>query len=321
MKKVLYHSFYPNDASAFYRSTAVFPYINHPDLQIKICNPHSFADFCGFDTLFLQRPCEESHLNLIKLAKDTGLKVIIDYDDDPLSLPVSNPMYEYYSDHKKNIMECLLASDEIWVSTEGIKKAFRLYNKNIHVIPNAHNDHVYPVKDKRSFTYNKKAMWRGGHSHTGDMYDIGMPEKIINMVNENSDWEFVFLGQRFEYLELRCGNNYIAKSGASTIQFYKQMQKENACIFFYPLADNIFNRSKSNCSWLESTYSGSAFFGNKNLPEFDKHFVYSISNVWEGIKELGSEDLNIANKLSWEYICDELLLSKVNSKRIERLLV
>lgn len=317
MKKILYYSFYPDDASAFYRSTAIFPYIEHPELQIIQGTPNSFAGLCGYDTLFVQRPCEQHHLNLIKLAKDTGLKVIIDYDDDPLHLPNDNPMWEYYENHKATIIDSVIAADEVWVSTEGIKKAFKLYNNNIQIIPNAHNDYVFPVGNKNPFVYNKKAMWRGGHSHVGDLYDIGMPEKIIEMVNGNTDWEFKFFGQRFEYLEKRCGDNYIAVGGASTVQFYKLIHEENPCVFFYPLADTVFNRSKSNIAWLESTYAGATFFGNKDLPEFDFIHIYPFNKNMLYMDELS---MKISNELSWEHILENLLLSKVNLQRINRLL-
>lgn len=321
MKKILYHSFYPDDASAFYRSTAVFPYIEHAELQITQGAPNSFAGLCGYDTLFVQRPCEQYHLNLIKLAKDTGLKVIIDYDDDPLHLPNDNPMWDYYEKHKATIIDSVIAADEVWVSTEGIEKAFKFYNRNIQVIPNAHNDYIFPVENKKSFVYNKKAMWRGGHSHLGDMYDIGVPEKIIDMVNSNKNWTFQFLGQRFEYLEKRCGDNYIAMGGASTVQFYKLMHEENPCVFFYPLADTVFNRSKSNIAWLESTYSGAAFFGSKNLSEFDLEFIEDFKYIENSLDEYHKEIYKQCNKSAWEYILENLLLSKVNNKRIERLLI
>lgn len=317
MKKVLYHSFYPDDASAFYRSTAIFPYIEHPDLKITQGAPNSFAGLCGYDTLFIQRPCEHSHLNLIKLAKDARLKVIIDYDDDPLHLPNDNPMWEYYENHKATIIDSIIAADEVWVSTEGIKKAFKLYNYNIQVIPNAHNDYIFPIENKKPFVYNKKAMWRGGHSHVGDLYDIGVPEKIIEMVNGNPDWEFKFFGQRFEYLEKRCGDNYIAMGGASTVQFYKLIHEENPCVFFYPLADTVFNRSKSNIAWLESTYAGATFFGNKDLPEFDFIHIYPFNKNMLYMDEFS---MKISNELSWEHILENLLLSKVNLQRINRLL-
>jgi hypothetical protein len=317
MKKILYFTWFAA-GSEFYRTSGVFPYIQHKGLSITSTTETniSFATILGYDTIIIERPSSTQSLNLIKLAKDMGIKVISDWDDNPLALDVYNPMYQTYVNEKQNVLECVALSDEIWVSTEAIKTAFKLYNRNIWVIPNAHHDYLFPVSEKREFTYNKKAMWRGGDSHIGDMYDIGVPEKIIEMVNGNPDWEFSFFGQRFQYLEKRCGDNYIAKGGASTVQFYKMMHQENACVFFYPLADSVFNRSKSNIAWIESTFSGSAFFGNTKLPEYIDGTILPIEDLIVDDEDI----LRFYNRVSWEYIEENLLLSKVNELRIERLL-
>lgn len=322
MKKILYFDWF-QAGTEFYRSSGVFPYIQSEHFTITKSTETniSWATILHYDTIIVERPSSGQSLNLIKMAKDMGIKVISDWDDNPLALDMFNPMYQTYINEKANVLECVALSDEVWVSTEAIKNAFKLYNRNVWVIPNAHNDYISPVKDKREFTYNKKAMWRGGHSHLGDMYDNGVPEKIIEMVNGNPDWTFHFWGQRFEYLEKRCGDNYIAMGGASTIQFYKMMHKENACVFFYPLADTVFNKSKSNIAWIESTYSGSAFFGNMNLPEFNKPGIISLDLIEQFLDiQFGAEQAYAYNHESWEYIQENLLLSKVNELRKERLL-
>lgn len=95
------------------------------------------------------------------------------------------------------------------------------------------------------------------------------------------------------------------------------MQEQNAAIAFYPLATTMFNKSKSNIFWIEMTYAGSAVFGNKDLPEYDKVPCHE----WhENIIKVAESELKMANDYSWRHILDNYLLSKVNSKRIERLL-
>lgn len=322
-RKILYYSFYPSDASGWYRCTGVFPYINHKELEIvNLCHIRelSFADLCGAYAIFIVRPHEQSHLNLIKLAKDIGLKVIIDHDDNPLCLPLTNPMRDFFEASKKNILESIILADEVWVSTPAIKKAFRLYNKNIHVISNGHHDLIFKVENKKPFEYNKRAMWRGGHSHLGDMYEKGVIESILKLINSNQDWDFYFLGQRFEWLEMRLtGTNFYLNPGASTVQFYKLMHEHNTAIFFYPLSDNLFNRSKSACSFIEATYSGSAYFGSTCLPEFKIPGVEDVSNIHDAMNY--SEGLlKDMNETGWDYIQKNLLLSNLNKERLERLL-
>lgn len=322
MKKILYFDWH-NGATEFYRSSGVFSYINNQNFTItrSIEINISFATLMGYDAIFMERPSSQESVNIIKLAKDLGIKVIADYDDDVLHIDEYNPMYGTYQHQMPTCIQCLVLADEIWVTTNGLRKAFSLYNKNIHVIPNAHNDYLFKVEYKKPFNPESKvAMWRGGESHEGDMYDIGVPELLIDVINSNTDWTFKFLGQRFKYLEKRCGNNYISQSGASTIQFYKMMHEENPAIVFYPLADTIFNRSKSCICFMEAIYSGAAFFGSANLPEYNKPGIADFEHLKEEFLQNDPDTLKEANECSWKYICDNLLLSNINKLRENRLL-
>lgn len=322
MLKILYFDHWQG-ASEFYR-TMPLDYITHPDFTITRTTERDIKAHTLnlYDILFIVRPSSEVSLNLIKLAKDMHKKIIIDWDDDALHLPNDvHPHFYNYEGDKTHTISCLTLADEVWVATEGIKKAYRLYNKNIHVIPNAHNDFIFKIEDKKPFKYNKIAMWRGGFSHIGDIYAPGTAEGLVKLINGNKSWSFYFLGQRFEWLEMRVKHgNYYRHTGASTVQFYKLMHDYNASIFFYPLATNLFNQSKSNCSWLESSYAGSAYFGNLDLPEFNKPGIESLKHLPGFLKGNGHPaGLPKMNAESWTYICDNLLVSQVNKLRIERL--
>lgn len=320
MKKVIYMGFFTDDATWAYRM-AVLSAIKHPDIIIEQ-KPYSgnitWSFFSGYDTLILERPSSGHDLSIIKLAKQMGLKVICDYDDDCLHVPILNPMWHFYQQCKPLLMECLSLANEVWVSTKSLKKAYSLLNSNIYVIPNSHNDYIQPIEKKKDFNHKtKKAIWRGGGSHEADVYEIA-PE-LIKIINKHKKWQFQFIGCRFIHMEMRCGDNYLPVSQMPLMQYQEYMATENPSVVFHPLQDNLFNRSKSNIGWLESSFAGAAFVGNKNLPEFDKHFIFSFDNFGEVLK-MDMESLKIANQLSWEYITDELLLSKINLLRTERLL-
>lgn len=317
MTKILYFDWH-SAGTEFYRLMPL-DYIDESSLKITRSSENNlnFALINAYDVLIIERPSSPISLNLIKLAKDMGKYVITDWDDDPLHIDEYNPLYWDYQQQKHTVIESLVLSDEVWVSTNAIKNSFMFYNGNMHIIPNAHNDILFPVSQKKPFTYNKIATWRGGQSHDGDMYDTGVPEHVIDMVNSNPEWKFEFYGQHFAYILKRVGANYSENGVASTIQFHKLMHKQNASVFFYPLANTLFNKSKSNCSWLESTYSGSAFFGNISLPEFNKAGMGEFLQLNMRLSEAMLRDMN---EVSWEYIQKNLLLSKVNELRKERLL-
>ena len=164
-------------------------------------------------------------------------------------------------------------------------------------------------------------MWRGGSSHNGDIYQPGTTEWIVKLINKNKKWNFFWLGHKFEFIEYRVKHgNFFHNPGGSTVQFYNMMIDINPAIFFYPLTTNLFNSSKSNCSWLESTMSGAAYFGNMGLPEFNKPGIKPLAELPEYLKGDRSDELKKLNDESWTYIQDELLLSKINKLREHRLI-
>ena len=326
MKKVCYLSQLEDNASAFYRISGVLNYLNSPEISVtnlyRLDNNYGWQSLIGFDTFIFQRPSHEPHIQLIELAKDMGIRVILDYDDDLLNVPFHNNASITLGEQKANIKKAIHLADEIWVTTPSIKHIYKPYNRNIHIIPNCHNDHVFKVENKKPFNRETKIMsYRGGASHEADMYQN--INDIVDMINENQDWTFRFQGSRFKHIEERTGKNHEYTDPTTLMQFYKEYHELNANIAFFPLLTNVFNVGKSNISLLESTYAGSAFFGCKGLPEFNYDFVVDISSgVKESFESYKNEldSLETMNTEAWQWILENRLLSEVNKLRIERIL-
>jgi hypothetical protein len=326
MKNVYYLSMNEDDAPSFYRTSGVLSFLKSKDIFVKnIFNAektYGWEHLVGADVFIFQRPYHEYHTNLISMAKDMGIKVICEYDDDLLHIPVHNSSFELLDINRNNIINSLALADEVWTSTQFIKTSYLPYNGNIHVIPNCHNDYIYPIRDKRSFNKSTKvAAYRGGSSHQEDVYD--WKDEIIETINNNLDWEFRFQGSRFRFLERETGLNHTYTNPISLMQFFKSYYDLNPNIAFFPLQDNIFNNGKSNISFLEATYAGAAFMGNRKLAEFNLPFVIPINNGFKDEFLHVKDDyyrLKILNNDAWDWICENRLLSKVNELRIERIL-
>jgi len=327
MKNICYLSMLETNASAFYRMGGVLKYLYSNDINVTnlhtITNNYDWSMFLGYDTFIFQRPSHEPHISLIKLAKDMGLRVILDYDDDLLNVPFHNNASITLSEQKTNIKKAIHLADEVWVTTPSIKHIYKPFNKNIHIIPNAHNDYIFKVEDKKPFNRDTKIMaYRGGGSHDADVYQN--INDIVSMINDNQDWKFRFQGSRFKHIEERAMNNMEYTDPVTLMQFYKEYHELNANIAFFPLLTNVFNIGKSNIALLEATYAGSAFMGNTELPEFKHDFVVDISNgvnpSFSDIKELPVFMEHI-NSLAWDWILKERLLSKVNQLRIDRICI
>ncbi len=313
--RILTYAPSPADTTSFWRMAGVFPYLKHSDFEvvdISYTVNFNWSQFTGATTLLIQRPFTQQHFNLITLAKDMGLYVICDYDDNLLAVDQYNPTYAMYQQASQTARDCIMLADEIWVSTQGIGEAYG--HPNTYLIPNAWNDYLFPVNEKRPFRYNRKAMYRGGGSHRADVAESA--DLITSAINANKDWTFLIAGDRFESIELQTGDNHHIVPYMSLMQFFRYLFNENPCVGFFPLRDTVFNRGKSNISWMEYTYAGAATYGNTSLPEFHPNFVLPIS----GFMQIEAGAYQSYNEESWGYICDTLLLSDINKIRAERLL-
>lgn len=303
------------DNTSFYRCGGVLQYLGNEDyeiINISHLTDFNWSTYLAGAVLIMHRPCNNDHVNMIMLANRANCKIIIDYDDNLFQVNQYNPTFWFYQDMKINILKCLRMADAVWVTTEGVKNAYYKFNQNTVVIPNAHNDYLFPVAEKKSFNTNTKyVLWRGGTTHEEDLYERA--HQLIDIINSNQNWTFNFWGHCFTYLEMRCGNNYIRKDPVDTLQYFESLLDYNPNVMIFPLANNEFNKCKSNISWMEATYAGAAFFGNTDLPEFNNHCI-NISELQAGLNE-NYGLLSDFNRRSWEHIKENLLLSNINQLR------
>lgn len=318
--RILYYALDKRDTTSFWRM-AVLRYIQHKDFELIDISDTKVFDWTVFlsaSVFVVQRPFAPEHAQIMQAAKNMGLRIIADYDDDLLdgAVDMFNPTHQLYKHNQNSLKSCLAIADEIWASTQSIKESYSKYCKNIHVIPNAHNDYQFKLKDKRPFSNNKKCLYRGGGSHQADVNSIA--DKLVEVVNTNKDWIFTFMGDRFTYLEMKTGDNYHIIQGLSIMEYFRFLHNENPSVMIFPLCNSLFNRGKSSISFLEGTYAGAAFFGNKDLPEFNKDCILDIKNLGDQLND--TPLLEKSHKESWELIKDTLLLSKINKIREERIL-
>lgn len=324
IKKVGYISL-EDSGSSFYRIQGVLPFIDNPLIKIDDLTHKtwtSWSALVGYDILIFHRPFEAIHADVINQARNMGIWVIADYDDDVLNIPDIHASYDLYKENRANILLSIRQADEVWVSTPCIRETFYNFNHNIHIIPNAHNDYLMPVEYKKSFNpANKKVVYRGGNTHRLDLKHSS--NELVKLAAENKDWEFTFIGvidnQEF-FDDNKDNTNVFLTSKTPIVQYLTYLQGLNAAIMICPLDEHKLNRGKSNISWIEGTYAGTAFFGNKLLPEFNISTILPLSLLSRSISENHIGTLKKCNEESWQYIKNHLLLSNINKIRIERLL-
>jgi hypothetical protein len=301
-------------ACSYYRSLGVFSKIK--GLEIDYSDGFDWHVLNGVDMVFFERPHIENHFLAIKYAKDYNLKVWVDYDDLLLNLPEWNNLYSYFNEklYQDIIKKCLEYADIVTVPTKKLQEELSVYNKNIIIIPNAHNDYNYPLKYSPSG--NENIMWRGSTTHRGDI--LYYLQELVEIAKNNKTWRWEFIGKDIWYITDVIENKKLHPE-LNLIQYFTRIKNINPGIYIVPLYPCAFNESKSSCGWLEATYCGAVTLAPE-IAEWIKPGIINYSSKQEFKDKLqmliDDPDKRKANhKASFEYMKKNLVLSVVNKQR------
>jgi len=321
MIKISIHEPLPHSAVSYYRSIGTFSYLpkKNDKIQISIPGQISWNNLIGTDIFYMERPQQDNDLQALQLAKDFNIKVWVDYDDCLHEIPQYNPAYKFYKKTSvlKNIEKAMTMADIITVSTPTLKEYYKKYNENIYVIENAHNDYQYKFK-KKDETF-QSINWRGSATHRSDLLSVS--ENIFNLAKKYKNWAWTFVGNDLWYIteKIKCFNI----QECDIIDYYKFIKDLKSAIQIVPLVHNQFNQCKSNIGWIEGTYAGSTCIC-PTLPEFEKpgivNYNFEKENSFGYYLEKTISNNSFRKKKyieSYNYIKENLLLSKINSKRLE----
>lgn len=329
-KKIRVYGKIPNtiDGTSFYRAMGVFPDLidKLPHMEF-IVNPQ-LIDWAmlGFaDLMFLQRPYMDDHLQIVEMCRSNCVPVWVDYDDDLFRVPMSNPTFKQYSDKKiqENVAKIIAKADVVTVTTKFLKDHLSPLNKDIRIIPNALNDRKLNRRPALE-PYTKKLInWRGSPTHQRDI--AGVTTEIARLAHEHPDWTWNFIGESFwGLIEQMPKRNCVVTPPVDLTEYFHLIGTLQPAIQIVPLAENDFNRSKSNIGWIEGCYSGAVTVA----PDWEEWKWPGIVNYksrqefYQKMKNLMTqpERLKPIALKGWKAIEENFLLSKINEKRVDLIL-
>ncbi len=327
-------------AVSFYRWYGVFKELHRiADINITEIYEASWSNLSGLDAVILGKPYmtlrkidkdKTDHGDVIRIIKNNNKKVILDYDDLLCEIPEDSNFHKQNMDfdYKANFKEFINLADGVILSTKYMQDYLvgnkLLNHDNNVVVNNAFNDYIFKL-DKDNFSnYNKTVFWRGTSTHFPDFENY--IETIIAIIKDNKDFIFVFMGFCPDKRLNELSNVKVINKTIDVIEYHHYIKKIKPSLVIVPLADNHFNRAKSNCSKLEATYAGAITMS----PEFDEFFWNdSLNNICyfnpmcfgscldstlgfirkkdPCIKQVYEDNIN--------YINENYLLSNINRKR------
>lgn len=316
-----------SEASAFYRLTGPLSEIEGFDVtRIEKSPAKSPFDWSvrSCDLILMQRAWTQHALDLIEICNLCNVPVVVDYDDNLVDIPIHNPVYHESIEHKEVVKQIIQRADAIIVSTEKLKEDWEQHNpKRIEVIPNAYNHRLFEYASNVNSNFGKIVLWRGSNTHVRDIHTVA--EEMTQVIDEHPNWVFVFINGYPHFLNERPNVSYLPWMPLTEYMHKTWMMKP--AVMWMPLEDNVFNRCKSNCGWIESTHMQAATIG-PNFNEWCRPGIFNYETGVEGsfykvasetLSKIDSEEGGVfqkkASMSSRNYIYQNALLDHTNEMR------
>lgn len=304
--------FSPNegDGCSYYRGIGVFSHLRHYGINlIRPGNAVSWASVAEADVAYLQRPSSKKTLELVKMLKNM-MPVWVDYDDDLLQVPESNPAYSAYSSKstRDSIAEIVALADVATVSTPKLQETF----VGARVIPNAYDDYRLPTDYAPKEHARKRVLWRGTGSHIGDL--LAYQEQLRALIRDNPNVDFIFLGFLPWMLDTKAPNLFYMEP-SDIFAYMKAIEKVSPDITIVPLEDNALNRAKSNIAWIETARYGAQCVA----PNWEEWQCPGV-NPYTDLMFYSEVDRTLEHsrtRAGWDSITKHLLLSDINQQRVD----
>ncbi len=272
------------------------------------------------DILFCWTPQTAAQLKAIQGAKERGIKVWLDFDDNVFQVPIGNIIYNHYmSDETQGIFSrAFEAADLVTVPTDYLAHVIgRKHSGNIVVIPNAIDDNIFSIPDEPNAIAGeiKNILYRGGRTHLADFTPWVYSYDFLPALNRYS-WTFLGLNPH------TVGKNInIPYHWAPFVPFYNYYDfiignKPDA--FFVTLQSDGLSAAKSNIAYLEAAVAGAYLVAQgETLPYRDCYYLKDFESepwMWNCIKQdiETNYTLTVVNKKRMECI-ENLMRSPVVS--------
>lgn len=208
------------------------------------------------DLAILQRgfPCAET-APIIDALLERGLPVIYEIDDDLLHMPAGHPLKANSDAQLDQVRRVAGRAALITVSTPALALAFAGLNERVRVLPNLLMDGVF-AGEPRPVRGPTVVLYAGTATHEEDLALLEGP--VRRMIEKHGPAVvFKFYGCAPPGLD-EGPSVQLVPFDPDYLSYVRRLPRLGGHVALAPLADNPFNRAKSNIKWLEYSACGLA---------------------------------------------------------------
>jgi len=272
--------------------------------------------FMPYDVVVIKQTDVRQSGEVIGAAKELGVPIIMDLDDNIIEVSPDNPVYNQgYGDGEHGVKKALAAAamsmvDGLFVSTQPLKDYYENYLKTIFkvempifVLPNCCDPADWKPQSRNREKYTMIG-WHGSVSHDKDLA-LATPA-IKKIMNKHKDVHFeVIGGVRSESIDTifygwedKDFQNMHALRGTPSWRGFPQLIGGRRWdIAIAPIVDNEFNRSKSHIKWLENSLLGVPTVASGVYPY--KEPIHGTETIVDGLTGFLAENDEWQEKLSY----------------------
>lgn len=322
----------PNDGTSWYRGAGPFNAMRN-EIEFDVAPADTEYDWSvlgQYDVIFMQRPFDNKHVNTATTALQMGKKLWVDYDDLLFEIPKDNPAYSLYMTLgvHANMSFFLNNAHVLTYSTEFLRDEMSKRqwviptDQIVEVIPNAFDNTLLKIHDFCEFN---NLVWRGSHTHQNDIFVHH--QDIVNAVNQNNT-QVHFVGWNPFFISTQIKKSTHHEWKGKLMQYMTHLSRGNSgnawgATYIVPLADNNFNRAKSNIAWIEATMAGACCIAPP-WNEWEHSLRYNITDDENHVSVYDAVHSALTNETrrrkayehARDYITENLLLTDINKQRL-----
>ncbi|MFN8369826.1 MAG: glycosyltransferase [Bacteriovoracaceae bacterium] len=200
---------------------------------------------------------------IVNYCEKNQILIVYDLDDLLLALPKEHPHHAVFTPKSATVFRWLMAADQVWTSTDSLKKQLLSINPNIQTIPNYIDSKVWSKKSELPNVSNgvTRILYMGTHTHLPDFKMIENALQRLKTEMGNS-LEICLVGidnitSNIDWCKTISIPLMVLRTHPAFVNWLTHLHnKEPFHIGIAPLIDNEFNRSKSSIKFLDYSALG-----------------------------------------------------------------